>query len=85
MHDEQQPRSTEQDIALFLYGAIRQIILEKDYFYQSYHVEYRHLTDNGERAIINLINMLGPKLIRAMRDDDVQRGKDLVLNELKKE
>jgi hypothetical protein len=77
--------STENDIAITLYGALRQIILEKDYFYQSYQTEHSHLTGNGERAIINLVNTFGPKLIKAMYDDDVKRGKDLVLNELKKE
>ncbi len=85
MTKETMENSTEQDIAVTLYGAIRQIILEKDYFHQSYQTEYSHLTGNGERAIINLVNTLGPKLIKAMHDDDVKRGKDLVLNELKKE
>jgi len=77
--------STEQDIAVSLYGAIRQIMLDKDYLYQSYHIENSYLTDNGERAIINVINMFGPRLIKAIHNDDVKRGKDLVLNELKKE
>ena len=76
---------TEEDIAITLYGAIRQLILEKNYFYQSYQTEYSHLTGNGERAIINLVNQFGPRLLKAIHDDDVIRGKELVLNELKKE
>ena len=77
--------STEEDIAITLYGAVRQLILEKDYFYQSYQTEYSHLTGNGERAIINLVNLFGPKLIKAIQDDDIKRSKEIVLNELKKE
>lgn len=76
---------TEEDIAITLYGAIRQLVLEKDYFYQSFQPEYSHLTGNGERAIINLVNQFGPRLIKAIHDDDVKRSKELVLNELKKE
>lgn len=76
---------TEEDIAITLYGAVRQLILDKDYFYQSFQAEYSHLTGNGERAIINLVNQFGPRLIQAIHDDDVKCSKELVLNELKKE
>lgn len=77
--------STEEDIAITLYGAIRQLLLEKDYFYRSFQSEYSHLTGNGERAIINLVNQFGPRLLKAINDDDIKRSKELVLNELKKE
>lgn len=89
MNGAQEPQkrepSTEEDIAVTLYGAIRQLILEKDYFYQSFQPEYSHLTGNGERAIIHLVNQFGPRLLQAIQDDDVKRSKELVLNELKKE
>lgn len=86
MTEKEAPENaTEEDIAITLYGAVRQLILEKDYFYQSYQTEYSHLTGNGERAIINLVNLFGPKLIKAIQDDDIKRSKEIVLNELKKE
>jgi hypothetical protein len=86
MTEKEEPEnSTEEDIAITLYGAIRQLLLEKDYFHQSYQPEYSHLTGNGERAIINLVNQFGPRLIKAIHDDDVKRSKELVLNQLKKE
>ncbi len=78
-------QATENDIAVTLYGAIRQLILEKDYFYRSFQAEYSHLTGNGERAIINLINQFGPRLLQSIHDDDVKRSKELVMQELKQE
>jgi hypothetical protein len=86
MTDRERPDNpTENDIAVSLYGALRQIIVEKDYFHQSYQIEYSHLTGNGERAIINLVNMFGPRLLKAIHDDDIERGKELIMQELKKE
>jgi hypothetical protein len=76
---------TENDVVVILYGALRQIILEKDYFYPSYQIEHSHLTDNGERAILHLVNTWGPRLLKAIQDDDIERGKQLVMQELKKE
>lgn len=77
--------STEQDIALMIYGSIKQILQEKDYFYRGYSPEYSHLTDNGERAILSMINTLGPKLIYAIHQEDLERSKNLVVDNLKKE
>jgi len=85
MTEQELAELSENDVAVMMYGSLRQIILEKDYFYRSFQSEYSHLTGNGERAIINLVNMWGPRLLKAIHDDDVKRGKDLVLNELKKE
>jgi hypothetical protein len=86
VNEESKPDNlTEQDVAVMFYGGIRQIILEKDYFYRSFQPEYSHLTGNGERAIINLVNLFGPRLLQAIQNDDVERGKELVLKELKKE
>jgi hypothetical protein len=76
---------SENDVAVILYGSLRQIILEKDYFHRSYQSEYSHLTGNGERAILHLVNTWGPRLLKAIQDDDVERGKQLVMQELKKE
>ncbi len=85
MNESQPDNLTENDVAVMLYGSIRQIILEKNYFHKSYQMEYSHLTGNGERAVVNLINLWGPRLLKAVHDDDVERGKQLVMQELKKE
>lgn len=85
MNESQPDNLTENDVAVMLYGSIRQIILEKNYFHQSFQMEYSHLTGNGERAVVNLINLWGPRLLKAVHDDDVERGKQLVMQELKKE
>jgi hypothetical protein len=85
MTEKEFANMTENDVAVMLYGGLRQIILEKDYFYRSFQAEYSHLTDSGERAIINLINVWGPRLLKAIHDDDVKRSKELVVQELKKE
>lgn len=85
MTEQELAELSENDVAVLLYGSIRQIILEKDYFYRSFQPEYSHLTGNGERAIINLLNVWGPRLLKAIHDDDVKRSKELVVQELKKE
>jgi hypothetical protein len=84
MNEHRLENLTENDVAVMLYGALRQIILEQDYFHTSYQIEYSRLTGDGERAIINLVNMWGPRLIKAIHDDDVERGKELIMQELKK-
>jgi hypothetical protein len=85
MNEHKLENLTENDVVVMMYGALRQIILEQDYFYPSYQIEYSHLTGNGERAILHLINTWGPRLLKAIHDDDVERGKQLVMQELKKE
>jgi hypothetical protein len=41
------------------------------------------LTEEGNRAIIDLVNILGSRLIKAEAEEDIERSKQLVLDQLK--
>ena len=75
----------EKDIRLALYGSLRMIIKDSKYFYySSAGPEYCHLTEEGARAVIDLVNLFGSRLILAEANADVDRSKEIMLKELKK-
>ena len=65
-------------------GSIKEIIKDKNYFYySSIGPEYCHLTDQGKEAIMDIMNLLGSRLAVAIEKEDIERSKQLVLDELK--
>lgn len=74
-----------RDIERMMIGSIKEIIKDRHYFYYSnVGPEYCHLTDEGKVAILNAINLLGSRMVVAIEKEDVERSKELMLNELKK-
>lgn len=73
-----------RDVERMIVGSIKEIIRDRQYFYHStVGPEYCHLTEEGNRAIIDLVNLLGSRLLKAELEEDIERSKQLVLNELK--
>ena len=73
-----------QDVEKMIVGSIKEIIRDRQYFYHStVGPEYCHLTEEGNRAILDVINILGSRLLKAEAEEDIERSKELVLNELK--
>ena len=67
-------------------GSFKEVMKDRNYFYNSsVGAEYCHLTEDGERAISEMCNILMPKLVKAIELEDVERSKALVLQELKKQ
>jgi len=73
-----------RDVEKMIMGSIKEILRDRQYFYHStVGPDYCHLTDEGNSAIIDVVNILGSRLLKAEADEDIERSKQLVLNELK--
>ena len=73
-----------RDVEKMMVGSIKEILKDKNYFYySSIGPEYCHLTDQGKEAIMDIMNLLGSRLAVAIEKEDIERSKQLVLDELK--
>jgi len=73
-----------RDVEKMILGSIKEIIKDRQYFYYStVGPDYCHLTDEGKDAIIDLVNVLGSRMLVAMDKEDIERSKQLVLDQLK--
>jgi hypothetical protein len=73
-----------KDVERMIIGSVKEILKDRQYFYHStVGPDYCHLTDEGNRAIIDIVNILGPRLLKAEADEDIERSKQLVLDQLK--
>ena len=73
-----------QDVEKMMVGSIKEILKDRNYFYYStIGPEYCHLTDQGKDAILEIMNLLGSRLVVAIEKEDIERSKKLVLDELK--
>ena len=74
-----------KDVEKMMIGSIKELLQDPTYFYYSnVGPDYCHLTDEGRDAIIDIINILGSRMLIAIEKEDIDRSKQLVLNELKK-
>lgn len=77
-------RMLRRDVERMIIGSVKEIIKDRQYFYHStIGPEYCHLTEEGNRAIIDLVNLLGSRLLKAELEEDIERSKQLVLDQLK--
>lgn len=75
-----------QNLEKMLVGSVKEILKDRTYFYySSIGPEYCHLTDKGQEAVLEILNILGGKLRHAEAQEDIERSKELILQELKKE
>jgi hypothetical protein len=73
-----------KDVEKMMVGSIKEILKDRNYFYYSnVGPEYCHLTDQGKEAILDIINLLGSRMAVAIEKEDIERSKQLVLDELK--
>jgi hypothetical protein len=73
-----------QDAERMIIGSIKEIIRDRQYFYYSnVGADYCHLTEEGKSAIADMINILGSRMLIAIEKEDIERSKQLVLNQLK--
>lgn len=74
-----------KDVEKMIIGSLKEIVKDRQYFYySSIGNEYCHLTEEGQRALAEMFNILLPRLVKAQELEDVERSKVLVLEELKK-
>jgi hypothetical protein len=73
-----------QDIEKLLIGSIKEVLQDPKYFYQStVGPDYCHLTAVGNDVILETVNILGSRMLLAMMLEDVERSKQMVLDNLK--
>jgi hypothetical protein len=73
-----------RDVEKMIVGSVKEIIKDRQYFYySSVGPDYCHLTEEGKSAIIDMINVLGSRMLVAIEKEDIERSKQLVLDELK--
>jgi hypothetical protein len=73
-----------RDIEKLLIGSIKEILQDPKYFYQSsVGPDHCHLTEAGNDVILGIVNILGSRIMVTMALEDVERSKQLVLNNLK--
>ena len=73
-----------QDVEKLLIGSIKELLQDPKYFYHStVGPDYCHLTQVGNDVILETVNILGPRLLLAMMQEDVERSKQMVLDNLK--
>ena len=73
-----------RDVERMIVGSIKEILQDRQYFYYStVGPDYCHLTEEGKSAIIDLVNILGSRMLVAIEQEDIERSKQLVLGQLK--
>ena len=73
------------DVEKMIVGSVKELLKDRTYFHHStVGPEYCRLTDQGERAIVDIVNLLGGRMANAIAQEDIERSKRLVLDELKK-
>jgi hypothetical protein len=73
-----------RDVEKMIIGSVKELLKDSNYFHHStVGPEYCRLTDRGERAIVDIVNLLGGRMANAIAQEDIERSKELVLNELK--
>ena len=73
-----------RDIEKMIAGSLKEVIKDRNLFHNStVGPEYCHLTEEGKKAVTDMLNLLLPRLVKAQELEDVERSKQLVLNELK--
>ena len=73
-----------KDVEKMIVGSVKEVIKDRNLFHNStVGPEYCHLTEEGKKAVTDMLNLLLPRLVKAQELEDVERSKQLVLNELK--
>jgi len=68
-----------------IYGGLEELINNQKYYYHStIGHSYSHLTEKGEAAIIDFMNLMSWQMRQAENADLELRAKEQVLNSLKK-
>ena len=67
------------------YGGLSEIIKDRHNYYYSVGPEYSNLTEKGEKAVLDYINIIAYKMIKAEEEELNKRAKELTMKALKGE
>ena len=66
------------------FGSLLEIVSDPDYYYRSpVGKEYSSFSDEGKQAIIDFAEMIAYTMLEVRDEEDEQRSKDMVLDQLK--
>jgi len=69
-----------------MYGGVMEIMNNRQYYYKSNIGQgYSHFTEEGERALVEYMNLVSFKMIEAENEELNQRSKAIVMQTLKGE
>ncbi len=72
-------------IQSLVYGGLTELIKNDRYYYRSsVGAGYSHFTDNGQKALIEYMNMVAFEIHKAEEESLNNRAKQMVIEELKK-
>jgi hypothetical protein len=67
-----------------VYGGLQELLKDKKYYrYSDIGPDYSHLTDEGTKVVVDLVNVLGYRIRKAEEEDLDERAKRQVLDKLK--
>ena len=70
----------------FIYGGLMEIMNNRQYFYKSSVGQgYSHFTEEGEKALVEYMNLVSWKMIEAENNELNARSKEMVMKTLKGE
>jgi hypothetical protein len=70
----------------FIYGGLSEIMNNRQYFYKSTVGQgYSHFTEEGEKALVEYLNLVSWKMIEAENNELNARSKEMVIRGLKGE
>ena len=75
---------TEKEVGTILAGQLFSLMRNKDYSYISSIEGYSRLQDNGKEIMMNLIDMLAPKVSDYIQKQDKIRAEEIMMDTLKK-
>ena len=68
-----------------VYAGLYEILKDQKLYYHSkVGADYCHLTEEGEKAVVKWINMMGPEMHKLYQEEINAHAKKLVWDELKK-
>jgi hypothetical protein len=68
-----------------VYAGLLEVLKNKQmYYHSSVGSNYCHLTPEGEKAVVEWINLMGPQMHKIEYDEFIARAKNMVWDELKK-
>ena len=68
----------------FIYGGLMEIMNNRQYYYKSSVGQgYCHFTEEGEKALVEYMNLISWKMIEAENNELNARSKEMIMNTLK--
>ena len=83
---EKKSKLNKQDLKNILYGSIYELAKDrKNYYHSNFGNNYSHFTTEGEKAVLELLQVWVYNMLETEERELDRRAKDMVIKELKGE